>query len=419
MLRFRFASSLAALAVAALAACAPAPDEDVGDGSGAFVADYTTPDPGNLWTRGVDLSRLALGEETVLPDEEAMFAGFAKEVASMQDRLAQRAGAKVRGFHAKAHACVRGELHVRVPPALARARVGLFAEDASYPTWVRFSNGTGFVQADAKGDVRGLALKVMKVPGGGTQDFLMTNGATTPAPDARQFVTFGKALTDARVGPDGEAVGAFESLLHTGEYLLRSENKRVREYLLTKALPRVATRGSMFAEQFWTGGAFALGVAPGDPLRAPARAAAKLTAVAGVLQGGECKPVRDLPNLLDDDYFRTDIANRTKVTETCLDLRLQLQNDPAKQPLEDTSVEWREADAPFVSVGYVQIPRKNLAATPELREEAFCNQLGFTPWHALREHRPLGNIMRARRPIYETSREGRGGSGEPTGDEFR
>ena len=54
-----------------------------------------------------------------------------------------------------------------------------------------------------------------------------------------------------------------------------------------------------------------------------------------------------------------------------------------------------------------------------LEKHEFCQKLGFSPWHALREHRPLGNIMRARRLAYEGSREHRGGMDEPTGDEFQ
>lgn len=423
----RLLSMLSLSVVAASAACAAPSEEDEAAGNDeAIIADYTTPDPNNLWTKDVDLREMKIGEENVLPNEEQMFDGFAGDIQDMQDRLAGLNGGKARGFHAKAHACVLGELRVNVPASLGKAKVGLFAQNRSYPAWIRYSNGTGFVQADKKGDVRGVAIKVMKVPGkkllpGGedavTQDFLMTNGATTPAPDSRQFVAFGKALTDARVRPDGEEIGAIEGMLKTGGYLLKSENKRVREYLLSKALPRVLSRGSVLAEQFWTGGAFAMGVEDGDPMRAPAKQAAKMTAIPGVLRDGRCQTVHDLPNFFDKDYFRTDITKRMKNDETCLDLEIQFQADPVKQPIEDSSVEWRERDAPFVSIGYVYIPKTDLNDASTQRRESFCNGLGFTPWHALREHRPLGNIMRARRPVYEASRTNRGGAGEPTGDE--
>lgn len=36
-------------------------------------------------------------------------------------------------------------------------------------------------------------------------------------------------------------------------------------------------------------------------------------------------------------------------------------------------------------------------------ETAYCEQLAFTPWHGLTEHRPLGNINRARKFVLKAS----------------
>ena len=387
-----------------VAACAAETEDDDGKtADGALVADYDTPDANNIWTRGVDLSRLTVGEETILPNEEAMFAGFAQDIESMQDRLSSVNGQVARGFHAKAHACVQGTFKAAVPASLPRAKVGLFANDTSYAAWVRFSNGTGFVQSDKSGDVRGLAIKVV-MGNGVTQDFLMTNGATTPASDSRQFVNFGKALTDARVDANGGNVGTIEGMLKTGGYLFKGENKRVREFLLTKAIPRVLAHGTMLGEQFWTGGAFAMGVDE----TGKAKQAAKMTALPGVMRNGSCVAARGLPNVFDENYFRNDLISRMKQSDTCIVLAMQFQSDPKKQPIEDTSVEWKERDSAFTTVGYVTIPKIDLEANQ--RAESFCNELGFTPWHNLPEHRPLGNIMRARKPVYAASHDHRGGA---------
>lgn len=32
---------------------------------------------------------------------------------------------------------------------------------------------------------------------------------------------------------------------------------------------------------------------------------------------------------------------------------------------------------------------------------AFCENVSFTPWHALPEHRPSGGVSRLRRTVYE------------------
>src|SRR5438034_2153105 len=49
-----------------------------------------------------------------------------------------------------------------LPPEL---RVGVFAEPRSYQAWVRASNASAKPQSDAVRDVRGLAIKLLDVPG--------------------------------------------------------------------------------------------------------------------------------------------------------------------------------------------------------------------------------------------------------------
>ncbi len=427
---FRFRSSRVLELTLLLAVGCGATADATSDGESALFGNYTTTDANNRWTHGENLATYALGQEHVLAEDAALFAQFDRDVRAIQEGAAARNGGVARGFHAKAHACVKGTFHVHVPAGRDDLRVGLFAEDLDYPVYTRFSNGVGFSQSDKSADVRGLALKVVGTPGSPlasgkkilagqetatTQDFLMTNGATTPAPDSEQFVRFGKAMSDAMAdGGRGGIVGPIEALLETGGYLLRPANTRVREYLLHKALPDALTHGSMLGEQFWTGGALALGIADGDPLTAAARGAFKATAIAGELDGrGRCVPVGRLPRPLDASYFRTDLTTRLAGGQACIDFQIQLQRDPSKQPIEDTSVEWRERDTPFVSVAHVTIPAKSLGSAEANAEEAACNELGFTPWHALEQHRPLGNIMRARKPVYEGSRERRGGVVEP------
>jgi hypothetical protein len=70
-----------------------------------------------------------------------------------------------------------------------------------------------------------------------------------------------------------------------------------------------------------------------------------------------------------------------------------------RQPIDDTSVEWREADSPFVSVATVVISQ---IADPSSHEAA-CDALSWNPWHGLKTHRPLGNIMRVRQEVLAAS----------------
>jgi hypothetical protein len=80
-----------------------------------------------------------------------------------------------------------------------------------------------------------------------------------------------------------------------------------------------------------------------------------------------------------------------------LDFLVQLQTDHRRMPIEDASIEWPERLSPFVPVARIRIPRQEFA-TPE--RDLLARQLSFNPWHAIAEHRPLGNQNRARRAIY-------------------
>ncbi len=69
-----------------------------------------------------------------------------------------------------------------------------------------------------------------------------------------------------------------------------------------------------------------------------------------------------------------------------------------KMLVEDAMTEWKENEAPFYQVATIHIPKQSFD-TPE--QNQFCENLSFTPWHALPEHKPLGAINRMRKIIYE------------------
>jgi hypothetical protein len=66
--------------------------------------------------------------------------------------------------------------------------------------------------------------------------------------------------------------------------------------------------------------------------------------------------------------------------------------------VEDSMTEWDEGEAPFYEVATIQIPQQNFD-TPE--QNALGENLSFSPWHALPEHRPLGSLNRMRKVVYE------------------
>ena len=74
-------------------------------------------------------------------------------------------------------------------------------------------------------------------------------------------------------------------------------------------------------------------------------------------------------------------------------------------PIEDASVEWDVDDSPFVQVATLRIPPQDFATPGQM---AWCEAIAFNPWFCLPEHRPLGNMNRARRRIYTELSKARG-----------
>ena len=66
--------------------------------------------------------------------------------------------------------------------------------------------------------------------------------------------------------------------------------------------------------------------------------------------------------------------------------------------IEDAAVAWPQEDSPFVKVATLRIPQQTFDSEAQ---EKFCENLSFTPWHAIKEHQPLGNVNRGRRRIYQ------------------
>ena len=70
----------------------------------------------------------------------------------------------------------------------------------------------------------------------------------------------------------------------------------------------------------------------------------------------------------------------------------------ASASVEDPTVPWDETASPYVKVATIRIPIQSFESDEQMQ---FGENLSFTPWHALAEHRPLGGINRARLKVYE------------------
>ena len=333
----------------------------------------------------------ALYAETVRPFEELDFEANAIQLVRMMVKAALNElngdDRFRRAFHAKRHACVQGDFEVLANLPADMSVGPVFAEAGTFPTWVRFSNGTILMGPDGDSVVQGMALKLLGVEGpkvlegedasASTQDFLLINLPATPTTDANEFVEFAQAQ--------------FDGTLALAAYMITHPMVAIRSISLTGGKEILSVR----AEEYWAGGAYRFG-----------ERAMKYSA----------QPCPGAPSPLGttgDDYLREDLSRALADGDVCFDFFVQIQKDAVAQSIEDSSSIWGPADAVPVRVARITIPQGNMEAPQAVAAEAACDEFAFSPWHSAPEYRPLGNVNRARRAAYQASQARRSAQSEP------
>ena len=316
--------------------------------------------------------------------EDELIKGFASEMNHIQALVKARQHAPVirRGQHAKVLAGItNAEFRIadHVPDDL---RNGLFQPGATYPATVRFSNCNGLVEPDSRRDLRGLAMRVF-VNETTAQDFLATNA---PASHARTPVQF---MVVARAFASRWFIGVLWRLLAgLGPF----ETLRVLRVLRAGTSRHV---GSLATERFWSRCPIAFGACALKYTLEPLDAVPPTAAVTG------------------DDYLRDELTERLKHGPIRFGFRVERFVDERTTPIEDGTVRWKPV-APPETIASLVIPRQDLTTSDSRQSMERVDGLDFTPWNCVEGLRPLGNMNRARRWVYEASQAYRAG-GEPRG----
>ena len=337
---------------------------------------------------------LQLAEERPFPDEEKCLDSI---VASFQQQMRGlwKPGAFERGGNTKTHGIVRAEfvVHDALPSAF---RHGIYAEPKTYRAWVRFSGPGPYITPDID-DVgfMSISVKLVGVPGPKliqeeyfTQDM---TGVSTPT-----FVT-ADVHSNAHLQLWSVKNASIFHFLNLSEPHLLD---LVMQGLWTK------TQSSPFEAPYFSCVPYLLGEGQAMQYSFWPTSSART-------------PIRRLPLRPPDDYLRDAMVAALNYGDVELDVRLQLQTDPFRMPIENNAVLCPERLSPRVSVATLRIPRQRFASPSQL---AFARRLSYNPWHCIAEHRPLGNQSRARRRMYlelSTLRHQMNGVPhyEPTGDE--
>jgi hypothetical protein len=280
-----------------------------------------------------------------------------------------------RDAHPKHTGLLEGTFQV-APELPAELRVGIFAETRSYRAWVRTSNASAKPQSDAVRDVRGLAIKLLDVPGAKIPE--------SDEPDTQDFVllsTPSMPLGTVRLFHDAIVYGTrYSPLLFAAKMLLTGRSRVLKELDAVRIRPT-----SPLEIRYWST----------TPYRFGADRVVKYSLL----------PTSDQvtalpPTPLAGDYLSTAMQTRLSGEDVSFAFAVQFRADG--MPVHDAAPRWDETVSPFRTVATLTIPAQAFR-TPE--RDRRSEELSFSPAHARVEHRPIGPVNRARMRVYRTNSE--------------
>ncbi len=317
-------------------------------------------------------------QEKIDLDEPARYEGYARQFAEIQKRKSERWGVG-RALHRKQITAAHGTLEV-LNGLPEFARHGLFAAPRDYDVWVRLSNG-GFDRArDSAPDVRGFSIRVLGAKGKSAlgngpakcQDFTLINHEAFAFAGSEEFVGFAVAASQG-------SAALFKYVF--SRYGLLGGPRQLAQMIRVAGKPfsGFATE-TLFSTVPMANGPYAV----------------RVRLVPAAANG--------LPSKDASKDWSADFSGRLARTALHWDFQLQYFANETLTPIEDASVNWQ---TPYTTVARLMLPRQDTASPQGLALAQEVEQTVFDPWEALADHRPLGDVQRARRAVYFESQKGR------------
>lgn len=277
-----------------------------------------------------------------------------------------------RGAHAKGHACVKAyfDININIKPQLQH---GIFQSAGKrYKSWIRFSNGSSNLAKsdDREKDSRGLAIKLLNIKSNTaqTQEFLAHNSPAFFSIDLEDYNNLVESKDKTKY-------------FLSGYNPLKWKLRELSHVVDTLSLPPY----SPIWDEYFSNTAYKLG---------PHNIKFMMRSCTAPLQTQE--------DITSSDFLKETLVDELSSSPACMEFFIQLQEPNKLMPIEDPSVLWKESDSPFISVAKITIPPQ-IFDSPE--QQQFCENLSFSPWNSLDEHRPIGALNRVRKLVYRASSE--------------
>lgn len=311
----------------------------------------------------------------------------------------QFTGPDKRGQHFKMNACLDAtfKVHEDLPKEL---KVGLFAQPKSYKAIIRASNGGE--TDDRNPDAHGFAIKVLGVKGdqalkelagSNEQDFILADSPVFFIRNASDYALFVQDVAVSR--PKGKPPEKFFAHL---------KKTHPEDLPLFQKLKKQITDDPL-SSTYWSQLPYSFGGSSRTICRYRVSPAAPGGGSAGASSVGD-----------SENYLRERMVDRLGKEEVVFEFAVQVKKGATKDVVESPTVEW---DEPYVTVASLHIAPQ---AFDTVERNQFGEDLTYTPWHALAQHKPLGEINAIRQVVYLASQKLRadtkaanGGGGQPSG----
>lgn len=315
---------------------------------------------------------LAIAEEKLMVDEESFTDSIVRSFTRQMGDLWKPGGFE-RGGNTKTQGMVRGEfsVHEDIPEHMKR---GIYARPQTFRAWVRFSGPGPYITPDID-DVgfMSISIKLLGVPGPKLME------------DEKHTLDMFGVSTPTFVTPDAKANAALqiESVKNAQIfYFVNFHDSHVLDLIMQSLF--IKTQSSPFEAPYFSCVPYLMG--EGQAMQYSVWPRTK-----------KRTPIPRLPLRPPDDYLRQAMVASLAEGDVEFDIRLQMQTDPHRMPIENAGVLWPEKLSPRITVATLRLPRQNFDSPAQME---FAKRLSYNPWHTIAEHRPLGNQSRARKRMY-------------------
>jgi catalase len=300
-------------------------------------------------------------------------------VEDIQLEMMRRTDCKVRGQHFKQHGCLIAEFKILedIPKDL---KIGLFSQPSSYKAYLRFSNGGKL--DDRQADIHGMAIKLVGVTGSkilegqedaNTHDFILADNPVFFIRTASDYVPF---IEEFSQGKPPEKFAA-----------RRIKDKHPEDLTVLKNFSQ-HTIDSPLSTKYWSQVPYALGLKEDTICRYH-------------VEPSQTTAPHSNESERDENYLRKVMKVALCDTSECIcfDFYIQPLKDTSYEVVNNPTVEW---DVPCYKVATITIKPQEFDTD---KQNFFGENLSFTPWHALPEHRPVGEVNEIRKQVYLGSSE--------------